>query len=485
MPVSPFRSALLPLPPNSAGPRAFPRPALSAAAPFALALGLLLAPAATPAQAQPKPPAVPDFLASLDPNKDSQVSREELQKALQSWLGTKSSLSQEELVGAINQALPEGLFMGMISPPQNRTPKADDVAKMMAALPDSPAAKPRKPRKILVLNKCAGFVHSSIPLAAKTIEELGNKTQAWTTTIQYEADGITAENLKQYDLIFLNNTTGHFLDDPDPAVTAARKKALLEFVRSGKGLAGIHAASDSYHQANNGPMVGSMLGAGMFAALDKNQDKQADSSEFSALANDWFDKASAGAQGPLTLSAFRAAFPRLLFSLRAPRGPRGQAGPPAARQGMDPQVGTWPEFNRLIGGYFKYHWNDPQPITYKIDDPRSPINAPFRDGFQINDETYTFGMRSWSRDNLRVLTSVDYDKMTPEDKRKEDYPRTDQDYGLSWIRREGKGRVFYTAHGHSERVYANAKFLAHLLAGVQYALGDLKADDKPSVAKAK
>ncbi len=30
--------------------------------------------------------------------------------------------------------------------------------------------------------------------------------------------------------------------------------------------------------------------------------------------------------------------------------------------------------------------------------------------------------------------------------------RTDSDYALSWIRREGRGRVFYEAHGHGEPV---------------------------------
>src|ERR1700675_4882612 len=38
-----------------------------------------------------------------------------------------------------------------------------------------------------------------------------------------------------------------FLDDPDPSVTAARRAAFLNFVRGGKGVAGIHAATDSYH----------------------------------------------------------------------------------------------------------------------------------------------------------------------------------------------------------------------------------------------
>ena len=41
--------------------------------------------------------------------------------------------------------------------------------------------------------------------------------------------------------------------------------------------------------------------------------------------------------------------------------------------------------------------------------------------------------------------------------------------------------MFYEAHGHSERIYAIKPMLEHVLAGVQYALGDLKADDSPSV----
>ena len=108
---------------------------------------------------------------------------------------------------------------------------------------------------MLVLGKAAGFVHSSIPLAARTIEALGQKTGAWSTTVTYDPAEINEQNLRQYDAIFLASTTGAFLDDPnDPAATAARRKALLDFVRGGKGLAGIHAATDSYHQ--NAPAPG-------------------------------------------------------------------------------------------------------------------------------------------------------------------------------------------------------------------------------------
>ena len=54
---------------------------------------------------------------------------------------------------------------------------------------------------------------------------------------------------------------------------------------------------------------------------------------------------------------------------------------------------------------------------------------------------------------------------------------------MSWIRRQGKGRVFYTGLGHGVDVFANAQMLQHILAGIQYALGDLAANDAPDGTK--
>jgi hypothetical protein len=53
---------------------------------------------------------------------------------------------------------------------------------------------PRVPRWIW---QAAVFGHSSIPLAAKTVEELGTKTGAWTTDVSYDSPVIAAENLKK------------------------------------------------------------------------------------------------------------------------------------------------------------------------------------------------------------------------------------------------------------------------------------------------
>jgi hypothetical protein len=39
--------------------------------------------------------------------------------------------------------------------------------------------------------------------------------------------------------------------------------------------------------------------------------------------------------------------------------------------------------------------------------------------------------------------------------------------------------VFYTTLGHNPHIFWDAKLLQHFLAGIQYALGDLQADDTP------
>jgi hypothetical protein len=215
--------------------------------------------------------------------------------------------------------------------------------------------------------------------------------------------------------------------------------------------------------------MGKALAPLMIGHGDRNADQRLDRSEIAGLADTWFNALdSRRTAQPLTQPEFA------MFALLVPK-----TATPVA-QGPDDQVGTWPEFNRLIGGYFKFHWLDPQQVTLKVDDPGSPLTAMFK-GAQhvVHDEIYTMAANSWSRENVRVLTSIDYAKMSEEDRALEEHPRADRDYGLSWIRREGQGRVFYQALGHSERIYAIRPILEHLLAGMQYVLGDLKADDSP------
>ncbi len=334
--------------------------------------------------------------------------------------------------------------MGRGAAPRAADPK--DIVAMAAALPAAAAVKPKQPRRILILNRCNGFVTSSIPLATVMLQMIGDKTGAWSADASWDADVINEENLKKYDVVLLNSTTGAFLDEADnPAVTAARRKALRDYVRNGKGIVGLHGAVDAYRAQAPRAAAGGAPGA-------------------------------PGAPGGAARGAAGG----------APPAPAGGAAPRAAGAGspMATQpVSSWPEFTKMMNGLFKYHWTN-QLCHVKIDDPASPINASFKgQTYQITDETYTYGQDSYSRTNAHILTSLDYSKMSDEDKAKEPAgtKRTDGDYGISWIRREGKGRVFYEAHGHMHHVFAITPWIEHLIAGIQYAAGDLEADDSPSV----
>jgi len=134
----------------------------------------------------------------------------------------------------------------------------------------------------------------------------------------------------------------------------------------------------------------------------------------------------------------------------------------------------FPEYHEMIGGVFAGH--PFRRISVKLDDPQSPINAAFEGkGFEISDEIYTF-KGPYSRDKLHVLLSIDWDNAGI----RSGMTRDDNDYALSWIREYGKGRVFYCGFGHDDQIWWNPAILKHYLAGIQYALGDLKADATPS-----
>src|SRR6185295_14943325 len=361
------------------------------------------------------------FLAA-DRDRDGVLTRAELEATLGAW----EAQTPEHLQEGLERALP--LL------PQNQTPKPADVQAMLAALPEKAAVTPRRPRRVLVLGKALGYVHSSIPLAARTIEEMGRKTGAWSTTVTYDPADINEKNLAQYDALFLASTSGPFLDDPeDAAVTAARRKALLDFVRGGKGLAGIHAATVGYYQslpvpgaprAASGP--GATLAKVVLAQGDHNGDGRLGREELRILADAWYDRLDPEQSGRVEQAAFPPRFAAVLPppppSSPPPLGPNGFPVQARATQlGPDTVVGTWPEFNRLIGGLFKFHWNDGQVVTVKVDEPDHPLNAAFKGQppLRVMDETYTFARDFYSRRNVRVLTSVDYAAMSAEDKAKE------------------------------------------------------------------
>ena len=109
------------------------------------------------------------------------------------------------------------------------------------------------------------------------------------------------------------------------------------------------------------------------------------------------------------------------------------------------------------------------------EDPTHPLCAALGGrNYDIFDEIYVPHPPTFSRERVRVLLRMDTERT------QDPGIAPPGNYAVSWIRRHGKGRVFYSSLGHFPSTYSNPVVLRHWLAGIQYAIGDLKADDTPS-----
>ena len=143
---------------------------------------------------------------------------------------------------------------------------------------------------------------------------------------------------------------------------------------------------------------------------------------------------------------------------------------------------NWPEFAEMMGGWAGQHRVEEQVL--KIDDPASPLMKPFgTEPFTHTDEFYIFPPYSpYSREKQRVLMSIDVEKSDRGfgGRFSELSTRPDQDYGVAWVKGYGKGRTYFTPLGHTTIMYTDKRWTAHLLAAIQYLLGDLEHDETPS-----
>ena len=109
-------------------------------------------------------------------------------------------------------------------------------------------------KRVLVVSVTKGFRHSSIPLGEQIVKDLGDKSGLWETDFaRTDAELVQKTspwNLKKYDLVFLNNTTQD--------IPIRDRQAFLEWVKAGGAVAGLHAATDTYH---GDPEFINMMGA--------------------------------------------------------------------------------------------------------------------------------------------------------------------------------------------------------------------------------
>ncbi len=141
----------------------------------------------------------------------------------------------------------------------------------------------------------------------------------------------------------------------------------------------------------------------------------------------------------------------------------------------------WPEFGEIVGARFDNHpWGAGSTVVLRVEEPDHPLTAAFKEPcFIVTDEIYQV-TAPYSRERLRVLLTVDpvRSRITPEQRKA--IHREDMDFAMTWVKSYGQGRVFYCALGHQHELFWNPIVLQHYLDGIQFVLGDLKADVTPS-----
>jgi sugar phosphate isomerase/epimerase/type 1 glutamine amidotransferase len=270
------------------------------------------------------------------------------------------------------------------------------LIKIRNAVPSDPAIQEDNPARLLVFNlhRVHGEVrsgHASIPYTNYAIHYMGETTGAWETWFSNDTLVFHPDILRQFDAICFNNTAGVLFDDQ------FLRQSLLDYVFSGGGFIGLHAAGATFCQ--------------------------------------W------------------------------------------------PVFDQFPEFGEMLGGFESggHPWGPYDTITLRLEEPDHPVNRAFAGkGFQASDEVFQF-TEPYTRDKLRILLGIDTD-LTDMSEHRRILPerRADLDIAISWVRRYGRGKVFYTSFGHNAHLSWNPGIMGHYFDGIRFASNLLDAPYTPS-----
>ena len=142
-------------------------------------------------------------------------------------------------------AVAAGLSLAVAAAVWAAEPKLSDadLKKIEAALPAKVLVQPAQPRKVLLFCRTEGFNHVGGILACNTSFTLmGKKTGAYSTEISTDMAAFEPAALARFDAVVFDNTTALKFENPK------YRKALLDFVEGGKGIVGIHSATDNFYQ---------------------------------------------------------------------------------------------------------------------------------------------------------------------------------------------------------------------------------------------
>lgn len=137
--------------------------------------------------------------------------------------------------------------------------------QILNAVPKAPIVRPKAKRKVLVYSATGGARHWSIPVGKVALEAMASSSGAYEAVVSDDPGNFEKKALETFDAVVLLNSTGNFFmpctrgqdslrdqfSDEEWAELQARDKRLIgnliDYVRNGGGLVGIHAATDAYY----------------------------------------------------------------------------------------------------------------------------------------------------------------------------------------------------------------------------------------------
>lgn len=226
---------------------------------------------------------------------------------------------------------------------------------------------------ILVFSKTNGFRHvEAIPVANDLFRSFAQE-QGWGFYQTENGATFSPEILSRFDAIIFNNVSGDVF-------TEEQRAAFREFIESGRGFVGIHAAGDSSHEA-------------------------------------------------------------------------------------------WPWYmDAIVGTKFIGHPMDPQfqEARVVVEDRDNPATRDAPEDWRRTDEWYSFD-KSPRREGVHVLATIDEQSYEPGSLFGRELAMG-SDHPIVWWRCAGKGRVLYSAMGHTAQSYDEPEYRQLLLGATRWAL---------------
>ncbi len=143
----------------------------------------------------------------------------------------------------------------------------------------------------------------------------------------------------------------------------------------------------------------------------------------------------------------------------------GLAAIHAAIPGREATEGSWNWYGQSLCAQFVSHPAISAAIV-NVDDQQSACTKHLRARWARTDEWYNYDFNP--RGKVHVLLSLDESTYSG--------GTMGYDHPISWCKQWERGRIWYTGLGHTEESYREPAFIAHLLGGIEVAVGTKPAD---------